>query len=284
MKTLVTWYEWSGFAVQLKNHLEAALDELEIEWQECYIENLKEVSDKFKPTMTIHFHPTKLIYDHLETIKQTTGHRLLWDMESPYESDLVFDMAPHFYHIFTSDKNTADELKKAFPGQKIEYVPHACNPKVHKPVEISWEYKSDILFVGNAYESRIKYLQEASERWGKQMLVRIVGVGYRGMYGFEGQHVIHGHINETEMIRYISGAKMVLNIHRLNSDLDMANSRGIQPKHLNNRFYEVMACGRPQMVVGRDDMQEEIERVGKQRPEEYSYKQRLIDYYLKLIK
>jgi spore maturation protein CgeB len=71
------------------------------------------------------------------------------------------------------------------------------------------------------------------------------------MDGYQNQRVIHGHISEPEMVKYINGAKMVLNLHRQNADLDMANSRKIEPSSFNNRFYEVMACGAPQIVVGR---------------------------------
>ena len=86
------------------------------------------------------------------------------------------------------------------------------------------------------------------------------------------------------MVKYINGAKLNLNLHRLNSDLDMANKRNIQPKHLNNRFYEISACGSTQIVEGRDDMMEEIEAVSKMKPEDYSYKARLVKYYLPLLK
>lgn len=283
MKTLLCYYNVDGFAVQLKNHLEDALTELSIEWKECYIEDLEKTSEEFTPTMTIHFHPNKRIYDYIDVIKETKGHKLLWDMESPYESDLVFDMAEHFYYIFTSDKNTAEELKKEFPNNHIKYVPHACNPKVHKPQEVPYEYRSDICFVGNAYESRIKFFQEHAEEY-KDKMVTLIGVGYRGLDGYSSQKVIHGHVSEAEMDRYINGAKLVLNIHRQNTDLDMANKRNIKPMHLNNRFYEVAAMGKVQQVEGRDEMKSEIERVSKLNPEEYSYKARLKEYYLNLIK
>lgn len=283
MKTLVCWYEWSGFAVQLKNHIEDALTDLEIEWKECYIEDLKQATEEFSPTMTIHFHPDRKIYDYLDVIKETKGHKLLWDMESPWESDLVFDMLPHFYYIFTSDANTAEALKKESTSNKIFYVPHACDPDIHKPVDVSWEFKSDVCFVGNAYKSRIEYLEKQAESW-KQMLVRIVGVGYRGMDGYQNQHMTHGHIDEPQIVKYYNGAKLVLNLHRMSGDLDMANKRNIQPKHLNNRFYEIVACGKQQVVEGRDDMDEEIEAVSKMRPEEYSYKARLKEFYLPLLK
>lgn len=283
MKTLVVYFNLDGFAVQLKNHLESALDDLQIEWKECHVSDLAQASASFQPTMHLFFHPNRMIYEYLDQIQNLAGHKLLWSHEDPYESDLTFDMLPHFYYIFTSDKNTADALKREGTANLIQYVPHACNPKVHKPVDVTWEYKSDVCFVGNAYESRLQYLERNMPEW-KGRLLTLIGVGYRGLAGLEEHHVIHGHISEEEMVKYINGTKVALNLHRINSDMDMANKRKIQPKHLNNRFYEIAACGKLQIVEGRDDMQEEMEKINKMKPEEYSYKARLVEFYLPLLK
>jgi spore maturation protein CgeB len=283
MKTLLVYSELSGFAIQIKNHIYDALQDLQIETRECYIDDVQKVSEEFQPTMHIFLHHQYKLYEKLEVIKNLKGHKLLWTMEDPYESDVTFDMAPYFYYIFTSDQNTAEALKKEFPTNSIHYVPHACNPKVHKKIPVTWEYKSDICFIGNAYESRLSYFQSHAEEWEKQ-LVTLIGVGYRGLDGYQSQHLYHGHINEEDTVKYINGAKIALNLHRLNSDLDMANKRNIEPKHLNNRFYEITAMGAMQVVEGRDEMQEEMLKVQSQQPEEYSYKARLKEYYLPLLK
>ena len=278
MKTLLVYFNVDGFAIQLKNHIESALDELAVEWKECYIEDVKEVTEKFQPTMSIYFHPNKKVYDYLEVIKDLKGHKLLWSMEDPYESDITFDMLPYFYYIFTSDKNTSEALKKESSSNMIEYVPHAYNPLVHKPMDVPYEYRSDICFVGNAYESRIKWLQEHAEEY-KDKMVTLIGVGYRGLDGYSHQRVIHGHISEPEMIKYINGTKLVLNLHRQNSDLDMANKRGIEASGFNNRFYEVMGCGKDQIAVGRG-----LEFIQHPEVSGNTYKDRLVKYYLPLLK
>lgn len=282
MKTLLVYSELSGFAIQIKNHIFDALEELQIEARECYIDDVDHVSREFTPTMHIFLHHQTKLYEYLPVIKNLKGHKLLWTMEDPYESDITFDMLEHFYYIFTSDRATAEALKKEAKANHIVYVPHACNPKVHKPQEVSWEYKSDYCFVGNAYKSRIKYLQEHAEEF-KPSLFRLVGVGYRGLDGYQHQHVIHGHISEPEMVKYLNGAKTNLNLHRMLGDLDMGNKRHIAPEHLNNRFYELAAMGKTQIVEGRDNMKNEIESVSRMKPEEYSYKARLVTYYLPLL-
>ncbi len=279
MKTLLCYSELSGFAIQIKNHIYSALEELQIETRECYIEQVKEASEQFQPTMHIFLHHQKRLYDYAPIIKELKGHKLLWSHECPYESDVVFDMTPLFYYIFTSDKATTEELKKEFPNQSIHFVPHSYNPKVHKPMEVPYEYKSDILFVGNAYESRLKWFSDHASEYKNQM-VTIIGVGYRGLDGYQNQRVIHGHISEPEMVKYINGAKLVLNLHRQNSDLDMANKRNIEASGFNNRYYEVKGCMKDQFVVGRGEFHE----LATDGNEENTYKDRLVEYYLPLLK
>lgn len=281
MKTLLVYSNVDGFAIQLKNHLEDALTELQIEWKECHISEVKQASDAFNPTMHIFYHPNQSIYEHLPQVNELKGHKLLWQHEDPYESDLTFDMLPHFYYIFTSDQNTADLLKKE-SSNKIEYVPHAYNPKIHKPMNVSYEYRSDICFVGNAYESRLKFFEEKKDEY-KDKLVTIIGVGYRGLDGYSSQRIIHDHVSEAEMVKYINGAKLVLNLHRVNGDLDMHNKRNIKPQHLNNRFFEVAGIGKPQQIEGRDDCKEFVADVC-QNLNEHTYVHRLTTHYLPLLK
>lgn len=285
MKTLVCYFNVDGFAIQLKNHLESALDELQIEWQECHVGQLSQTVASFQPTMTIFFHPSQSILDNLDVIQAMGGHKLLWSMEDPYESDITFALLPYVYYIFTSDENTAEALRKEATANQIFFVPHAFNPKVHKPEEVPYEYRSDILFVGNAYESRLKFFQNHAQEY-KDKMVTIIGVGYRGLDGYQSQRVIHGHISETEMVKYINGAKLVLNLHRQSSDLDMANKRKIAPSSFNNRYYEVMGCNRKQLVVGRgpEFVLEPVEINREDLLAHGTYKAILTKYYLPLLK
>jgi len=104
------------------------------------------------------------------------------------------------------------------------------------------------------------------------------------MDGYMNQRVIHGHTSEDDLVRYYNGSKLVLNLHRLNSDLDMANSRKLVPKSLNNRFYEAAACGKNQLVTGRGVEWMHNPYTDGFNPEEHSYKRRLVDFYTNLLK
>lgn len=282
MKTLLVQSNEDGFIVSIQRKIEKALSELEIEWEHCFLEDTYEVSKKFQPTMTLFFHPSKKIYEYKEEIKDLPGHKLMWSMEDPYESDITFDMAEYIYYVFTSDERTAEVLKEERKDKnKIFYVPHACDPDIHKPMDVPYEYKSDFVFVGNAYDSRIKWFQEKAHKF-KDMMVTIIGVGYRGMDGYQNQRIIHGHTSEPDLVRYYNGAKTVINLHRQNEDLDMANSRKLKPVSFNNRYYEAFACGKNQLIWGRGE--EKVIPPDKFNPKEHSYKKRLVDFYTPILK
>lgn len=282
MKTLLVYSELSGFAIQIKNHIYSALEELQTEVKECYIDDVYRASNEFKPIMHIFLHHAYKLYDHIDVIKQLEGHKLLWTMEDPYESDVTFNMLPHFYYVFTSDENTSIALKKESQSNKIFYVPHACNPKVHKPTETDYLHRSEITFIGNAYPSRLDFFRKNAELYRNQ-LVTIIGVGYRGLDGYQNQRVIHGHISEEEMVKYYCGTnQVVLNLHRQNTGLDMANKREIQASGYNNRYYEIWGCGVNQAVIGRGEKKVWHEDY-KIAHSEHSYKKRLTDYYMPLL-
>lgn len=286
MKVLFVWFNFDGYIKVIEKNILMAFDALNIEYKSCYIEELTDTLKNYDPIFVVFFHPNKLIYNFVEQIKEMKCHKLLWDMESPYESDIVFDMLPYIYYIFTSDKATARELEKESTANKIFFVPHACNPEVHKKIEykdLPFEYKSDYVLVGNAYESRLKFLEDNEEKF-RNLTLTVIGVGYWGMKNLQNQRFIRHHVSEEECIKYYNGAKIVLNPHRINTDLDMANKRNIVPEHLNNRFYELSAMGINQWVENRDNMKDEIEKVQKQKPEDYSYVSRLRDFFVPLLK
>lgn len=281
MKTLLVYSELSGFAIQIKDHIYSALEDLQCEVRECYIDDVVRASEAFQPIMHLFLHHAHKLYEHRDAIAALKGHKLLWTMEDPYESDVTFDMLPLFYYVFTSDENTARALVKDNGGNKVFYVPHACNPKVHRPEPVPFEYRGDVLFVGNAYPSRLEFFRNNALQYTHE-LVTIVGVGYRGLDGYQHQRVIHGHISEPETVRYMNGHSLVLNLHRQNRDLDMANTRKIPASSFNNRYYEAWACGRQQLVVGRGD-KFLFEGDYREAHRDHSYKARLAKYYIPLL-
>lgn len=249
----MVFFNYDGFIVSLQRHVGATLDALNIEWREAHISEALAANLSFQPTMTLFFHPSAIWTKFRPDIAKMYGHKSLWSMEDPYESDITFDLMAYCGHVLTNEETMVTKLKEQLKDKHVYFMPHSYNPAAHHPMNwVPYEYRSDILFVGNAYPSRLKWFREHADEY-RDKLVTIVGVGYRGLAGYQHQRLIHGHISEPEMVKYINGAKLVLNLHRQNSDLDMANHRKLPATSFNNRYYEVAACGADQLVVGRGE-------------------------------
>lgn len=281
MKTLLVYFNVDSFAIQLRDNVISALKEMRIEHRVCHITSLERETKDFEPVMTILFHPNNLYHEYADLIKDTKGHKLVWSMEDPWEIELTRTILNNgVYYAFTFDELSANTLDKEFPN-RVKFVPHACNPKIHHTYDYDYIHRSDVLFIGNAYPSRIDWFIKNAPKF-KNKYVTIIGVGYRGMPGYEKQNIIDGHVDPDEMFKYISGAKLVLNLHRQKDDLNVAKS-DLDPVSYNNRYYEVASIGKKQLLVGRgEDHEFKPKNVGKFRKEN-SYKKRLEDNYLNLI-
>lgn len=282
MKTLLVYFNVDSFAVQLRDNVASALKDMRIEYRLCHITSLEREATDFEPVITILFHPNNLYDEYQEAIKNVKGHKLVWSMEDPWEIDLTRKVLDNgVYYGFTFDELSYETLSKEYPN-RIKHVPHACNPKVHKPVDYEYKHRSDILFIGNAYPSRIKWFIDNADRF-KNKYVTIIGVGYSGMPGYEKQNIIDGHVDPDDMFKYISGSKLVLNIHRQKDDLNVSKTI-LEPVSFNNRYYEVASIGKEQLVIGRGEdfffKPIDIEKFRK----ENSYKARLEEHYFNLIK
>lgn len=165
--------------------------------------------------------------------------------ECPYNDDDQAEWAAPYpeMNLVTTEKISQER------GWK--YIPHAYDPEYHKPVEVCKDYISDVFFVGTGWANR-QILFEQVDWTGINL--KLYGIWdlpdtsplkpfYTGM----------SLIDNTELCKYYSSTKVVLNLHR---------------KHptaysMNPRAYEVAACGAFQIC---DKRQEVIDTFGDSVP------------------
>jgi spore maturation protein CgeB len=250
-KIFLAYFNLDGFAVAILTYIREALSDLGIPFRLGFIKNRRlflSTHKDFNPHITVFFHPSFDLADYADLIHDLPGHKMVWDMEGPYESDVIAQNHHLFGYIFTQDRATADHYRviTADPS-KVIFVPHACLPSVHSPVVPSYDYRSDFLFIGNAFQSRLEFFERHATFFSDYLLT-VIGIGYPTWAAYSHQRIMNIHVEPREYVRYTSGAKVVLNIHRLNSDLDMRNSYGVRASSPNNRLFEVACLGRPQLV------------------------------------
>jgi spore maturation protein CgeB len=250
-KILLVHFQWDGFVVMIMEYIVEALRSMGTEVRVQFAGNkddLLQANKDFQPALNIFYHPPMDLDQYQEVITKMGGHKLAWCMECPYEIDTLLTNAGLFGYIFVHDKSSADFLRYRLTRHcRVSHVPHACLPSAHHPRPFSYEHRSDLLFVGNAFKSRVKFLEEQAAFLSDYMFT-LVGIGYPLLPAMSGQRLLNTHVWRDDYYRYVSGARIALNLHRMNSDLDMRNLQNVKASSPNNRLFEIAATGVPQLV------------------------------------
>ncbi len=75
---------------------------------------------------------------------------MFWNKEDPVHFDTFLTMAQQFDHVFTTDMDCIARYKAAFGHSRVYFLPFACQPKTHNPIEL-YERKDAFCFAGAYY-------------------------------------------------------------------------------------------------------------------------------------
>jgi len=156
--------------------------------------------------------------------------------ESPYldTEQRVFVEKGHAAGVFTNDRASL----AAYPCPTA-YLPHAYDPSVHYPHAVGAEYASDVYFQGTLWPER-KALFSQLPALPYEMRVGGIDPSVK-----EGGNVLAEMVDNAELAKWYSGAKIALNHHRTFSGIDgEGNERHVSAAwSLGPRAYEIAACG-----------------------------------------
>lgn len=161
----------------------------------------------------------------------------LWTTDAPRATDLMPETASLYTKVFCQGTEYVDILRgSGIAG--VEYLPMACDPAVHRRVDVSTEdhraLASEVAFVGSWYENRAAVLRSVAHRplaiwgpgWGRGELPPALQARVRG-----------AHTPPEEWVRVYSASKIVLALHYVDPE-------GRYPVHqASPRVFEAMACG-----------------------------------------
>lgn len=135
---------------------------------------------------------------------------------------------------------TSAELVAKIPG--VRYLPHGCDPSVHRPLRSRDEYRANVVFVGDATPRREALVSEVLECG-----VAVWGAGWRKT---RLKDYCRGEMLEVEeYVRAYAGATVALNFHREGPEGEVPSSSGC-----NARTFELAAMGVAQVVDARADL------------------------------
>ncbi len=177
---------------------------------------------------------------NLHSIKILNNHSIktvLWTTDVPKNFKKMSEVGSAYKYIFCQGSE-AIELFSEVKIQNAHWLPMACDPNFHHPVELTHKehekYGNDIAFVGSYYPNRYRLLKKLSGfDYG------IWGPGWGNIIqpsNFQ-THIRGEHTPQSEWVKIYSASKIVLSIHFQ----ELENRFPVY--QASPRIFEAMACG-----------------------------------------
>ncbi len=172
---------------------------------------------------------------------------VLWFVEDYLRFTYWRDMARHYDFVFTIQKDGCIEAIKAAGAGEVHYLPTACDPYLHRPVDLTPgerdQWGSQLSFVGAGYHNRQQMFASLGHYpfkiWGSEWPTckpfdKLVQENAR-------------RISPEEYVKIFCASDINLNLH------SSTERDGVEPNgdFINPRTFELAACGAFQLVDER---------------------------------
>ncbi len=188
----------------------------------------------------------RILPETVEKIKNLGIKTALWTIDPPIDFQPLIFVAPLYDFIFCGGTE-AQELLAEAGIKNTHWLPFACDPNFHKPVEVTAEEKkkwgSDITFVGSFYPNRFQIFEGLSD-----LNIKIWGPGWDKLppNSLLRQTARNIQLRPEEWKKIYSSSKIVMIIHYQD---------GITPCYqASPKVYETLACKSFLLVDAQKDV------------------------------
>ncbi len=197
--------------------------------------------ERFQPELVLVTHIQSIPPRTIEEMRRASpGVRVIGvfsDHLANFERGYFF--ATHYDALFFKDRYIVDKLRAKLSWKHVHYLPQACDPALHRPVELTdedrWRYGCDLTLAGNLHYYRAEQLRPLLDgRWDCKLWGDEPGRWF--------EHPIlrffqHRPVVGEEKCRAMRAAKIVLN-----------NNHYAEIAGTNKRTFEVAAIGAFQLT------------------------------------
>jgi len=203
-----------------------------------------------KPDVAVIAGGHRILPETIQILKGWGIECVLWTIDAPIRFQPVLEGAPFYDHVFCQGTEAIELFEKA--GIKgARWLPMACDPDAHRPVECTREekrkYGCDTAFVGSYYPARAALFEHlaASGSWD----LAIWGPGWEALKSSALRKQIKGlHTRPEEWLKIYSASKIVLSSH-YHDPQDRFPVYQASP-----RVFEILACGAFQLCDDQRDV------------------------------
>lgn len=204
-----------------------------------------------KPDLVIAVGGHRVLPGTVKAIRDLGICIVLWTTDAPVDFKNILAAAPYYDHLFCAGSEACDIFENE-GSKNVSWVPFACDPAFHRPVELTQEdkkrYGRDIAFVGSYYSNRAKLLGSIAD----------LDIGIWGPH-WNKADIIPGLIKKTrntklnfdQWVRIYCAAKITLVIHY--------QDPAVPCYQASPKLFEAMACGAFVLV----DRQKDAQRIFK---------------------
>ena len=203
---------------------------------------------EFQPDLVLALAQAPLTPDAIQKLRALKVPVVFWFVEDFRTLPYWNEIASSYDHIFTLQTGTFHEELRSKEVRDCYYLPQACFPDIHKPLEGvgADAYQADVSFMGAAYHNRVQSFPRLMD-----LDFKIWGEGWN-LETPLGRHVQNNNkrISTEETVDIYSAAKINLNLH------SSIYHYGINPEgdFVNPRTFEIAACRGFQLVDNRKDL------------------------------
>lgn len=215
--------------------------------------------NQFKPEMILTMLGDHLPLQTLRWIKNQSFRSIVWLTEDPYYIDRSLTVLPYFDFVFSVDKGAVDYYKSQ-QYNNVQHLALGTDPEIYAP-ECQAEQETDVCLIGYPYPDRIRLIrlllkktafriQVIGNKWHRNLLPESRSTNFS---------LLNRWIPPRHAAFFYSRAKVVLNTHRPFDGRTNENSTGIKNRSLNNRSFDIAACGSFQLVGFIEDLPDHFE-------------------------
>ena len=128
--------------------------------------SLLKQANQFKPDVVLVTGGWTITADTIDALKEKGIVAINWIADFPNKFDLFLNVGPHYDFFFASGTDALKRYNDAGHNNG-HWLPFACDPDEHRPVELTEEekekYKCDICFTGSCYTERIEILEQLTD-------------------------------------------------------------------------------------------------------------------------
>lgn len=197
------------------------------------------LAETYRPDMFLEAGGWNILPDTIETMKRIGIKTALWTVDPPRVFEPIIKTSPCYDYVFTQGSEAYEILEK-YNIKNLYWMPFACDPDFHKPVEVSVEekkkYGCDICFVGSGgklYTQRQEYLENLID-----FDLGIWGPGWETLSPESPlkKFVRGGQTKPEEWVKIFSSSKLVFHSH-------YHDPEGKVPCYqASPRVFEALAC------------------------------------------